>query len=93
MSRLLELASGIEARLDVVEADQRLRFRRLSPIPPMLLDREWFREWFREWLRGEAVNESSAFAGDTVFVLAFLGGGSKDEDLGGGGFVGLGFWI
>jgi hypothetical protein len=32
---------ALEARLDVVEADQRLRFRRVSLKPPRLLEREW----------------------------------------------------
>lgn len=63
----------LEAQLEVVDEDQRLRFRKPSLAAPRLA-----REWCRLW-RGEVVEESS------VLALVLRGGGRRDDVLGGGG--------
>lgn len=51
--------AALDARLDEVEMDQRLRFRKPSLRPPRLLERECALEWCRRVFLGDTESSNS----------------------------------
>lgn len=65
-NRFLAFGVVLDARLDVVDMDQRLRFRKPSLKPPRLLDLEWVLEDTRRRLfLGETMSSSRSFTGSS----------------------------